>query len=83
MIMPGRSWVAGIDIGKTISFKINAFAELAEGGAGHIFRRTKAKTLFYTQGVGKGNREGNVALCRDKENHRPQRVRRITKEFAS
>jgi hypothetical protein len=31
------------------------FAELAEGGAGHIFRRTKAEKLFYTQGRGKGN----------------------------
>src|SRR6266853_1021603 len=64
MIMPGRSWVAGIDIAWNNLLQMRAqFAEPAEelvlsaskDGQANIFRRTRAKNLFYTQVHRKGN----------------------------
>jgi len=39
MIIPGRSWVAGIDIAWKTLLRTLAVVKPAEGGAGHKFRR--------------------------------------------
>src|SRR5438270_2236752 len=53
MIMPGRSWVAGIDIAEEnllTKFRLKLDFDDAGGGrASQRFRRTGAKLLFYTQ----------------------------------
>src|SRR3954465_80513 len=48
MIIPGRSWVAGIDIGRALSLYDCGTAP-AEGGQAKSSAATKAKTLFYTE----------------------------------
>src|SRR5580692_4369993 len=60
MIMPGRIWVAGIDIAKEISLYDCGLQEpaarLSGRRAGHNSAATGAKVLFYTEVRGKGNR---------------------------
>jgi hypothetical protein len=52
MIMPGRSWVAGIDIATNYLLQIKSGLLLAEGGPA-TFSTTRIKHLFYTQLAGK------------------------------
>src|SRR5450432_4719090 len=59
MIMPGRSCVAGIDIGRTLSLcdcgLHEPAARLSGRRAGHNSATTGAKALFYTQTAQEGN----------------------------
>src|SRR3954464_37453 len=48
MIMPGRSWVAGIDIAWKLSL-YDCGLTPAEGGRGTSSAATRAKLLFYTE----------------------------------
>src|SRR6202522_1583964 len=65
MIMPGRIWVAGIDIAKEISLYDCGLQEpaarLSGRRAGHNSAATGAKVLFYTEVRGKGNRARGAA----------------------
>src|ERR1700757_3191062 len=49
MIMPGRSWVAGIDIARKTLLECDCGLTPAEGGQPTISAATRAKVLFYTQ----------------------------------
>jgi hypothetical protein len=66
MIMPGRIWVAGIDIAKEISLYDCGLQEpaarLSGRRAGHNSAVTGAKALFYTELRGKGNRRCPAAI---------------------
>src|SRR5271170_1744815 len=58
MIMPGRSWVAGIDIARNNllgSQYACGFAEPAEGGQATFSTATRAKKVILHSGRGKGN----------------------------
>jgi len=46
--MPGRSWVAGIDIAKKLSLYDCGLTQ-AEGGQATSSAATRAKALFYTE----------------------------------
>jgi hypothetical protein len=50
MIMPGRSWVAGIDIAwKTLLHTLAVVKPAEGGGQATSSAATRAKALFYTQ----------------------------------
>src|SRR6201996_2558577 len=55
MIMPGRSWVAGIDIARRTLLEYDCGLTPAEGGQPTISAATRAKLLFYTQPCSKRN----------------------------
>jgi hypothetical protein len=55
MIMPGRIWVAGIDIAWRNLLQKARFAEPAEGGQATFSAAVRTENLFYTHVPRKGN----------------------------
>src|ERR1700727_1168793 len=82
MIMPGRSWVAGIDIAGNYLLRNDAFAEPAEGGQATVSAALWLKSHF-TLGRCESETSGDHSPCWRNENHPRQRARRRRKKFES